>query len=363
MKRIVFGITSLDFGGAERVLVDIVNKLVEDYDITIFTLYGKGKFSQELDKKIKLVAVYDNSYKEYSFIKRKIISLQMLLKSRRKMIYDTYIKGKFDVEVAFLEGPVTWIFSTISNTKKIAWIHNDIERVFGEGFKRFLKQKLNRKCYNLFKQLVFVSKDNLEKFIKYFPNNKVSKTVIYNYLSKDTVLKKANMLEVMLESPSFVQVSRLVKQKGVERLVKVHNKLIKAGYKFHTYIIGDGEERYNIDALINSYGISDTFHLLGAKENPYPYIKFADNFILTSYYEGYPLVLLEAKALNKFIMITDTASREVVADYKKALIVPNNEEGIYQGLESILKLKRKEDEVKSEDNSYLIDKIKQVLEE
>ena len=50
MKKIVFGITSLSIGGAERVLVDIVNRLQNKYDITIFTLYGKGAFENQLDK-------------------------------------------------------------------------------------------------------------------------------------------------------------------------------------------------------------------------------------------------------------------------------------------------------------------------
>ena len=58
MKKIVFGITSLTLGGAERVLVDIANKLKDEYDITIFTLYGKGVFQDELDKKIKIINLF-----------------------------------------------------------------------------------------------------------------------------------------------------------------------------------------------------------------------------------------------------------------------------------------------------------------
>lgn len=362
MKKIVIGITSLGFGGAEKVLVDIVNKLVDNYEITIFTLYKEGNFELQLDKRVKIISMYNNSYKEFSILKKLMISFKMVNKRNRKKIYNTYIKDKFEVEVAFLEGPITWIFSTKSKSKKIAWIHNDIEEVFGKGFKSFLKQKLNKKCYNLFRELVFVSNANLEKFKKYFPNNKVKKTVIYNYLNQEKVLEKANSLEVKLESPSFLQVSRLVNQKGVERLVNVHNKLIKAGYKFHTYVIGDGDLKEKIETLINNYNIKDTFHLLGVKENPYPYMKAADYFMLTSYYEGYPLVLLEAKALNKFIMITDTAAREVLINYQNSLIVSNNEEGIYQGIESILKKKKKENIIKEEDNSDLIEKIKEVLE-
>ena len=67
MKKIVFGITSLGIGGAERVLVDIVNKLQNEYDITIFTLYGKGAFEKELSKNIKLIIIF--AFGEYLLIR------------------------------------------------------------------------------------------------------------------------------------------------------------------------------------------------------------------------------------------------------------------------------------------------------
>ena len=50
-KKILFGITSLKLGGAERVLVDIVNNICDKYDITILTMYGHGEFESELNKK------------------------------------------------------------------------------------------------------------------------------------------------------------------------------------------------------------------------------------------------------------------------------------------------------------------------
>ena len=66
MKKILFGITGLTIGGAERVLVDLVNKLSCDYDITIFTIYSKGELEKELNKNIKLKSLYNKSYKELS---------------------------------------------------------------------------------------------------------------------------------------------------------------------------------------------------------------------------------------------------------------------------------------------------------
>ena len=101
MKKIVFGITSLCLGGAERVLVDIVNKLCTKYDITIFTLYGNGEFQKQLDKKVKLLHVYDKDYYSLSPLKRKWISVQMACGLLRNRIYNNILKVNLILKLLF----------------------------------------------------------------------------------------------------------------------------------------------------------------------------------------------------------------------------------------------------------------------
>lgn len=366
MKKIIFGITSLGLGGAERVLVDICNELVKNFDITILTLYPNGEFEEQLDKKVKLLSVYSKEYNKFSKIFKIKISMDMLSKSKRNKIYDTFIRNKFDIVVAFLEGPMTWILSVDdSKVKKIAWVHNDIQSVFGSGRKALAKQKLNEECYKKYRELVFVSKDNLNKFESYFKDNHVNKRVIYNYLDYDKVLQKANdgtALEIKEDEVSFVQVSRLVEQKAVMRLLLVHSKLIKDGYKHKIYIVGDGELRGEIQNKIDELNVKDTFILLGKRTNPYPYIKKGSYFMLTSYYEGYPMVILEAKALNKFILLTDSAARETLINYNNKLIVDNNEQGIYDGIKKLCTNNMKEKSIKDNSNREILKEIIDVIE-
>ena len=66
MKKLLFGITGLTLGGAERVLVDLVNKLCDKYDTTIFTIYAKGELEKQLSPKVKLKSLYDVRYDELS---------------------------------------------------------------------------------------------------------------------------------------------------------------------------------------------------------------------------------------------------------------------------------------------------------
>ena len=166
MKKIVFGITSLGIGGAERVLVDLANRLKNTYDITIFTLYGKGAFENQLDKKIKVIRLFSNSYEEMNGFQKKIIPIYVL--KCGKSIYKKYLKGKFDIEIAFLEGPITRIFQFGEANKKIAWIHNDIAKVFGNDLKAKLKLKIDRKIYNQYDKLIFVSQDNQNSFNQFY---------------------------------------------------------------------------------------------------------------------------------------------------------------------------------------------------
>ena len=372
-KKLLFGITSLTLGGAERVLVDLANVLCNKYDITVFTIYSKGELEKQLAGGVKLKSLCNNSYLELSKIQKKLMSIKVLL--LRNKIYKKYIKGDFDIEIAFLEGPITRLFSTKNKkVRKIAWVHNDITKVFGRGLKSKLKKKLDKKVYSKYNTLVFVSKDNYKKFNEQYKDirNKylepVKKEVIYNYIDKESIIKKAEEkmdVELNKDILNFVTVARLVEQKGIDRLIEVHKKLIKDGLNHNFYIIGDGPEKERLQELIEKYKIENTFKLLGKKENPYPYIKNADYFCLLSRFEGYGMVLEEAKILDKPIIITDTAAREAVEKYGNATILDNTEDGIYVGLKNTIingKNRLKSKNKFEYDNKRIIEKIEKLLE-
>ncbi len=370
MKKIVFGITSLTLGGAERVLVDIVNKLNNDYDITIFTLYKGGEFEKAVSNRVKVKSLYDTSYINMSKLKKIAISLKLFF--MKNSIYNKNIKQeKYDTEIAFLEGPITRLFSTKNpNTKKIAWVHNDIAQVFGDSLKSKMKNKYDKKVYNIYQTIVFVSKDNLKKFKKTYSNIDVKKLkLIYNYIDANNVLKKANMdenIELEQGKINIVTVSRLTKQKAIDRLINVHKDLIENGIMHNIYVIGDGSQKEFLQKQIEEANVKETFNLLGKKENPYPYIKKASLFCLLSEYEGYGMVLEEAKILDKFIITTNTATREAVANYQKSLVVDNNEEAIYEGLRKVIKdrlnAEYENNEINENNNENLYNNM-QILEE
>ena len=231
-KKILFGITSLTFGGAERVLVDIANKLSEQYDVTIFSIYDNGELKDELSSNVKCKVMYRSRYSELNKITKIVIPIKIFLFG--KSIYKKKIKEDYNVEIAFLEGPVTRLFSYRNDrVKKIAWIHNDISKVFGSGFKSKIKKILDKRTYKRYDKLVFVSNDNMKSFIDcYTEIDKKNMFIIRNYIDMNLVISKADKIAYPPEMntgkhPKFVTVCRLVKQKAIDRFIEVHSQLIK----------------------------------------------------------------------------------------------------------------------------------------
>lgn len=366
MKKILFGITSLTLGGAERVLVDLSNELSKEYEIVIWTLYGNGQLEKQLKKDVKIKNYINKSYDQLSKMEKIIMPLKVLL--FKNSIYNNSIKDDYDAEIAFLEGPITRLISTKNkNTKKIVWVHNDISRVFGKSLKAKIKKFIDEKIYSKFEKIVFVSKDNLKEFEKLYPNIKNEKQVIYNYLDSESIIQKSkeNIEEFDKNKTNFVTVARLVEQKAIDRLIRVHSNLINQGLLHDFYVIGDGPEKEKLQKMIKELNVQETFHLCGKKENPYPYVKQADYFCLFSNFEGYGMVLDEAKILNKNILITDTAAREAVQNYAKAKIVANNENAICEELKKVLENKEETSDNNIEekyDNTDIIEQIKQLIE-
>ena len=186
--------------------------------------------------------------------------------------------------------------------------------------------------------------------------------VIYNYIDKKKIIEKSKK-EVGQEYidkalPSIITVARLVPQKAIDRLIKVHKRLIDEKINHNIYVIGDGPEREKLKNQIKELKVEDTFKLMGKRENPYPYIKKADYFALLSKFEGYGMVIDEAKVLNKNIIITKTAAIEAVKGYAKKLILENTEDAIYEGLKQVLQKNVVFDDSETEfDNENLINKI------
>lgn len=351
-KKILIRIGSLRHGGAEKVLVTFLKNLPKDkYEIDLLLNLYSGKYLAEVPDWINVFylnkgemittnKIQDIPKKAYRVL------YQKLLKKFPKILYSKILKNKqYDVEFAAIHGMRDDILnSPIKSSKKIVWIHNDLRKTH---FHNYTDEEI-RKFFGFDK--IMVISEHIEKDFQNLAQNEDEKSKIariYNPLDTEEILFKSEVgsrkSEVSLSFGEglrerlFVSVGTVFPQKGFDRLLKVHKKLLDEGFKHRVQIIGDGYDFENIKNLKTELGVDETAEMLGFTENPYPFFKAADFYILSSRYEGFPTVLFEAITLKKNIIATDVSGvKEMLENGKLGLIVENSEEGIYEGMKKAL---------------------------
>jgi len=132
----------------------------------------------------------------------------------------------------------------------------------------------------------------------------------------------------------FVTVGRLTYQKGYDIAIEAMAQIKADGYPVRWYVLGEGQERTNLEHLIEKYGVQNDFILLGAKENPYPYIKQADLYVHATRFEGKSIAIEEAQVLGKPIIASDcTGNTEQITSGYDGILFPLNKENLVRTLE------------------------------
>jgi glycosyltransferase involved in cell wall biosynthesis len=197
----------------------------------------------------------------------------------------------------------------------------------------------NKKIYKKFDEIIAVSNGCRTSFIQSIPELSSKTFCVKNCHDYDEVKKRANESPIIYNSKCFniVTVARLSKEKGIIRTIDLIDKLIKKNYKICWHIIGDGNQRKDIEELIALYSLEENIILYGNQDNPYRYMINADLFLLPSYHEAAPMVFDEAKCLGLPILTTNTISaKEMVEECDAGWTCENSTEGIQKKLEYIL---------------------------
>lgn len=343
-KKILIRIGSLRHGGAEKVLATFLKNIPQhQYEIDLLLNLYSGKYLSEIPDWINIIYLHKGEMittNRPQDIPRKAARVihEKILKKFPNLLYKGKLKNKqYDIEFAAIHGMRDEILgSPLPSSKKIVWIHNDLSEVKGytnEEIRKFFGfdtiMVISEKIQQLFHQL---AKNEAEK-------KKIVR--IYNPLDTNEFLMKAEKPVINYNFdpsvPTFVSVGTVFPQKGFDRLLKAHKKLLDEGFKHKILIIGDGYDFENIKKLKTELGVDETATMLGFTDNPYPYFKKADFYILSSRYEGFPTVLFEAIILKRKIISTEVSgAREMLDNGTLGLIVDNSDEGIYMGMKQAL---------------------------
>ena len=351
-KKILIRIGSLRHGGAEKVLATFLKKLPDDkYEIDLLLNLYTGKYLSEIPDWINVIylnkgeMITTNRLQDIP-VKTFRVMYQFVLKKFPKLLYSTILKNKkYDIEFAAIHGFRDEILnSPLKNSNKIVWIHNDLRKTH---FHNYTDEEI-RKFFG-FDKILVISEQIKADFENLAQNEDEKSRIvrIYNPLDTEEVISKSHevgsgKLEGQQpltnnDQPTFVSVGTVFPQKGFDRLLKVHQRLLHEGFPHLVKIVGDGYDFENIKNLISELQITETVEMTGFTDNPYPAVKNADFYILSSRYEGFPTVLFEAVTLKKNIIATEVSGvREILENGKLGLIVENSEEGIYEGMKKAL---------------------------
>lgn len=335
MKKILFILTNLAGGGAEKVLVDIFRHTdFERFKVDLLLVVNEGIYLSSLPSQIRVMTLYEKRGIRYKldFLFTRYLRIDIFQSSlvKKKVAED------YDVIVSFMEGiPLKFHKYLMERAKKnISWVHLDL-------LKHHYTEKYFRKneelwLYQAMDQVFFVSNEARQSFSSLF-GSFGSFITIYNPIDREMIEIRAKEKNVEKKNFTICSVGRLTYQKRYDRLLILANRLKKSGLKIDFWLLGIGPLEENLKHQVRQLGIEDCINFLGFQSNPYPYIKAADMFLSTSMTEGYPLVICEALCLDKPIVATNvTGPREILGDSEYGLLAEESDEAIFSAVQRMI---------------------------
>ncbi len=308
MKKLLFYINTLGFGGAERVISNLANQFSMDN----FQVYLVLSFPRDREYLInKSVNKYYLEKEEIidNFVKRNI--------SRTKRLRELIKELMPDVVVSFMAEPNfrAIVASLGLKIPVIISVRNDPNKEYA-GKKYYYAQKF---LFPFANGYVFQTEDAKNWFPKKIQRKS---TIILNQVAPDffNMEKKSE--------DYYVAVGRLTKQKNYSMMIKGFQKFLSQHPQEQLYIYGEGEDRQMFQKMIDDYSLEKNIHLMGRTENVPEILSHAKAFVMTSNYEGMPNAMLEAMAVGVPVIVTDCpcgGSRMIISHQKNGFLIPTND--------------------------------------
>ncbi|MBE6692474.1 MAG: glycosyltransferase [Ruminococcaceae bacterium] len=333
MKKILFLIHDLGAGGAEKVLVNLVNNMnPEKFDITVMALFGGGVNEQFLKPHVKLINVFSKAFPGNSHVMKLLTP---------KQLHKWLIKDKYDIEVSYLEGPSARIISGCPNedTKLVSWIHIEqhTAKRLAASF-RNLEEAV--KCYNRFDNTVCVSQFVKKDFSEIINFNKPCE-VLYNTNETELIKELAKEeldIELTPDYKNLVSVGKLLESKGYMRLLSIIKRLNQANNSVRLYILGVGPLKNKMEEYITKNHLEDNVVFLNYQTNPYKYVSKCDLFVCSSFSEGFSTAATEALIVGTPVCTVEVSGmKEMLGENNEyGIVTENSEDALYEGIKKLI---------------------------
>lgn len=366
MKKILIVIHNMGIGGAQKSLLSFLQclkeeKRHEEYDIHVMPLDPTGEFLAQVPECFT-VRMPENTLRwmgtamcrdllvkhfslrgvvgELVWMLRKRLRLfpkglntpQRIWASWKRMIPPC--QEQYDAAIAYMDGtPAYYVMDKVQAKKKVLWLHNDYEKVAYEP-------TFDRPYYAQCDAVITISEECGESITRWHEEQKGKICILENITSPTQVLQKSRAGDCAeydgRQGLRLLTVGRLHAQKGIDIAIDAAKRLKAAGTCFTWLVVGAGSEQGALEEKIKAADVADCFHLIGARNNPYSYMRECDILVQSSRYEGKSIVLDEAKILCKPIVVTDYSTvHDAIVHGETGWIVRMTGEAIAEGIQHL----------------------------
>ncbi|WNQ12689.1 glycosyltransferase [Paenibacillus aurantius] len=359
-QKLLFVMNNLNCGGAEKALVSLFETLdYTRFEVDLLLFKQEGMFMAQLPRQVRLLPepkefrYYDMPIQQavLGSLKsgRPDITLSRLragyvFKSEKNSVRCEQrvwkyiakslpqLEKTYDIAVGYLEkNPIYFCIDKVKAKKTIGFIHNDYNKLG-------MDPDLDRKYFHRLDYLVTVSEECGHILRERFPEFRHKVEVMHNIISPAAIHKlSGTSIQWRGQEVHLLSVGRLNPQKGFELAIEACRELVQGGYPVQWSVIGEGEDRAKLQRKIDKYGLQNHFHLLGLKENPYPYIKEADIYVQPSRFEGKSIAIDEAKILQKPIVVTNfPTAKDQITHGVNGWVAEMNPKALSQAIRTLL---------------------------
>ncbi|MCF7908150.1 MAG: glycosyltransferase family 4 protein [Candidatus Omnitrophica bacterium] len=333
--RITFVIPSLSAGGAERVMSTVANYFAKQgYSVTLLTLdWGRKPFFK-IDETITqrslgLLSVSNNIFQTV------IRSLRRSYRLRREIK-----RSNPDVVVSFMDKTNVLTLFSLFGSKIPVIVSEHMDSKQG----RRMLILLRRIAYRWASRVVVLTKSMKKYFTNWLASEQV--VIIPNPIRLEDERSNISNQVKLPKGKLIVAIGRLVRQKGFDLLIESFAKVSSNNLDWNLVILGQGQMQGELERLIGSLNLKNRIFLLGLVPNPLAILKQADIFAMSSRFEGFPMVILEAMAQGVAVVSFDCpcGPSEIIRDKIDGVLVPP--ENVAALATTIAKLMRDENERK-----------------
>ena len=369
MKKILFVMNTMGRAGAEMALLELLRclKKNEDLELSLFVLTGQGEMLSQVPEGVKILnKTYDSCSVHSSEGLRHLMKTSIkacfsggtvfrlfpyllgqlwdMVKKKRvqpdKLLWRVLSDGaerfeeEYDLAVAYIEGGATYyVMDHVKAEKKAAFFHVDYSMA---GYTR----SMDKECYLKYDKVFTVSDEVKDAFLSVYPECEHKTEVFHNLINRERILRMAEEpggFSDGFKGQRILTIGRLMAQKDFAQSIQAMKLLKNQGLNARWYILGEGEQRAELEALIKKLNLEQDFILCGAVDNPYNYLKQADLYVHATRFEGKSIAIQEAQVLGKPILVSNcSGNREQVVDGIDGRICELTPEDICAGVKELL---------------------------